>query len=304
MKKIILIAAIFISGITLLSYSLSNASIFASEITGNNKIVTQSREIHQITQINMRGKVDVILHRGKSEKMRVIAESNLQKYVKTSSNKGILNIDIQPDVDIKPNQDLIVDITLPKLEKLNHSGSGNLNGKNIYAKNLMITSEGMGKMNLSGKIDLQQLTSSGSEKININGINAKNVVLKLSGSGEVYLAGKVGLTGLINEGSKNITIKNIEGQDININTQGSGQLILSGKAQKMILQTAGDSAVHANDLVVNHITVRSYGSALIQVNPQKSLTASVAGSGKVVYKTKPQKLNQQIFGSGEVVHAG
>ncbi|MCE2612564.1 DUF2807 domain-containing protein [Flavobacteriaceae bacterium D16] len=81
---------------------------------------------------------------------------------------------------------------------------------------------------------------------------------------------------------------------------GSGDIELSGKARDFDVTVSGSGDVEAFDLAADHVNANVSGSANIKVNANKSIIARVSGSGDILYKGDPEKVDSKASGSGDI----
>ncbi|NAY93210.1 DUF2807 domain-containing protein [Muricauda sp. JGD-17] len=125
--------------------------------------------------------------------------------------------------------------------------------------------------------------------------------LALSGSGDI-----VGKTTLKSDdfsvsiaGSGDIDI-DVEAEEVSASLSGSGDIALSGKTSNLDVQVSGSGDVKAFELEAEHVDVQISGSADVKVTANQSLNARVSGSGDIVYRGNPTKINTKASGSGDI----
>lgn len=109
--------------------------------------------------------------------------------------------------------------------------------------------------------DLQALSISGSGKAKVNGLSAQDAAFSIDGSGDILVTG---------------TAKSASGS-----IEGSGDIDLSG-------------------LAAQKASASIDGSGTIRVNATDSVSASISGSGEILYRGAPKDLAKSIDGSGTI----
>lgn len=180
------------------------------------------------------------------------------------------------------NEKITVYITVPNIEGVSVSGSGDLIGENkITTSRLNVSVSGSGTLTLdadvSGDVDANL---SGSGKLNLKG-KCRDFDSSISGSGKMEVA---------------LTIA----ERANFGVSGSGKVTASGTAQEAKATISGSGRVLAADLVVDRCDVRISGSGGVEINVNKELDANISGSGSVSYKGNPAHVNSHSSGSGSV----
>ena len=109
--------------------------------------------------------------------------------------------------------------------------------------------------------EIKDIILNGSGDINLKDVTNENLSLVISGSGDITVTGKVkNLTGVI-DGSGDLTLSNLEADFVIITIDGSG-----------------DAQVWAN----------------------KSLKATINGSGDIIYSGNPPNVQSKVNGSGDI----
>jgi hypothetical protein len=131
--------------------------------------------------------------------------------------------------------------------------------------------------------ELRSLELNGSGKI-----TSTNVFPSGSGILEVLLDG----SGKIETGSN--------AQKITTTLNGDGEITLKGGTGEHNIRLNGSGDIHAFELSSNVSNVNIAGSGDAEVSVNKDLEASISGSGDILYKGTPEKLNMSTNGSGKV----
>lgn len=240
MKKLL------ISFLMLVSLNLSAQSW--QTIKGDGNVKNGNRELSNFTSLSSKGAIDVQISYGNSNSIQIIADENLLPYLETTVENGKLIIKPKKNININSSSKMVVYVSMTKINSLELSGSGNINGDGAFGNDgkTEIKVSGSGNIKLSaGSFQDLDLLVSGSGKINLNGgiandikasvsgsgnidcsnISSNEVDVKISGSGNVKVNAQKSITAAIN-GSGNLFYK---GNAANISTKVSG----SGKAIKI-----------------------------------------------------------------------
>lgn len=92
----------------------------------------------------------------------------------------------------------------------------------------------------------------------------------------------------------------VEADILKTNISGSGDIDLSGKARNFKVTVSGSGDVEAFDLAADHVNANVSGSANIKVTANESIIARVSGSGDILYKGNPEKVDSKASGSGDI----
>ena len=217
-------------------------------IKGDGNLKKETRHVTDFTSLSSHGAMDVKISYGNSNSIEVEADENLLPYIETNVENGKLIIQTKKNVNLKSSSKMVVYVSMTKINKLQLSGSGNLEGSgsftsdtqsevmlsgsgNIYLtsasfKNLDLSISGSGNIVLKGgSANSVNASVSGSGNIDCSGLTAENVEVKISGSGNAKVNANKSLSANIS-GSGNVYYK---GNVTNISTK----IVGSGKAIKI-----------------------------------------------------------------------
>jgi Putative auto-transporter adhesin, head GIN domain len=215
-------------------------------IKGNGQRKKETREVSNYTSLTSMGSMDVRIDYGNSNSVIVEGDENLLPYIETSVENGELTIKSKKNVNLKSTSKIMVHVSMTKINSLQLSGSGNINGSGAF------TSDGKTDIGLSG---------SGNLKLDFESF--KDLDLSLSGSG-------------------NIDLKSSETNSINARVSGSGNIDCSSISSKDVeakLSGSGNIKVYANNSIDAKIT--GSGNVYYKGSAQ-NVTRKVVGSGKLL----------------------
>jgi len=206
----------------------------------------EKRDVATFSEISLNVPAKLYLEQGNDQSVRIVAKGSIleeiitevsgRKLVIRFPNKNIFRRNFNPGK-------IEIYITVPEVDALSVSGSGDIRAEELEARIL-------------------QLAVSGSGNISIEELDSKKVKGSISGSGNISL-GKGGVAEELSvsiSGSGNFNAKNFEADAVTVHTSGSGNCtVLSNGSVK----------------------ARVAGSGNIYYDGNPSIDASVAGSGKV-----------------------
>lgn len=141
--------------------------------------------------------------------------------------------------------------------------------------------------NLKGKIyveipveNLNELSISGSGSVKGRIPESNELKLFISGSGDLHI--------------------NASTDTLVCSISGSGDIYVTGVARALKASISGSGSVIAEEFEAEKVEVRIAGSGDAKVYATQSLEVSIAGSGDVSYRGNPNKISQDIVGSGKV----
>lgn len=141
-----------------------------------------------------------------------------------------------------------------------------------------------GKNKIEITIPIQEINTialAGSGNIQSNfSLKSNQLSIKLAGSGAI-----------------NMEIKTLE---LEATVAGSGTINLNGKAQNLKGSIAGSGTVNTQQVKTENADISIAGSGNYRLQCSGLLKARVSGSGDIIYKGKPEKIDSKVAGSGKV----
>jgi hypothetical protein len=153
-------------------------------------------------------------------------------------------------------------------------------------------SKGLRKVDLAGSVTFDLDSPFTGDDLEIN----------LAGSGTINLNDQVTIHELDVDlaGSSTFNAFNLNGKDFDGDVAGSGKINLGGSMEKATFDIAGSGTVRAFDLQVEDMKCNIAGSGDIEISVSNSISADVAGSGRIKYKGDPQTIRKEVAGSGSI----
>jgi hypothetical protein len=243
----------------------------------------ETRDVSTFTKISFRTAGTVYVKQGSPQKVEIEGSADALEKNKTNVENGKLSIgpDSNWNWSFGDNDKVTVYITVPNIEALSVSGSGDLIAQT------KITSTDL-KLNVSG---------SGSLKADIE---ATEVDADVSGSGDVTLRGKCNSLNTDISGSGKVSLNMAVAGEAEFDISGSGKVDASGTAQTVKAGITGSGKVLASNLVADKCKIHISGSGDVEINVKTELDARISGSGTVWYKGNPARVNADSNGSGKV----
>ncbi len=226
---------IFFLGILIVGFFVANPVLAKDE----------KRDLPAFTKISLRISGKVYLEQGNTQSVRIVAEDETLEEIITEVKDRTLSIKF-PNTNMFRNWNpgkIEIFITIPGIDALTVSGSGDIISKEIKSRILDLAVSG------SGNIDIEELTS---EQVNT----------AVSGSGNITVSGD----GVAKElkarisGSGNINASGFEAEQVDVQTSGSGNCSVISNGE---------------------IKARISGSGNVNYSGNPAIDSSVSGSGKV-----------------------
>lgn len=261
--------------------------ILAALLCGTTMLSAQQREVRTVddfTKISFGYPGKLYLTQGSPQKVELVGDNDVLEEIETEVSGGRLRIGKEDkwfnwDSD---SERITVYITVPNIEAVSVSGSGDIIGQSrIRTNDLDLNVSGSGSLSLEFEANGDvEADVSGSGDLEAKG-NCESFESDVSGSGRVVLSANIDNTA-----------------DFSIS--GSGKIEASGSADFVKTQISGSGKVLAADLQTNRCDIRISGSGDVEINVKNELDANISGSGSVSYRGNPQKVNSHASGSGKV----
>lgn len=178
MKKLLILILMF-----------TGSQLFAQPwktIKGDGNLKKETRTVADFNSLSSHGAIDVKITYGNSNSIEVEADENLLPYIETNVENGKLIIQTKKNVNLNSRRKMTVSVSMTKINTLQLSGSGNIDGDGSFTSDeeTKIMLSGSGNIHLaSGSFKSLNVAISGSGNILVKGGSANSVLVSVSGSG-------------------------------------------------------------------------------------------------------------------------
>jgi Putative auto-transporter adhesin, head GIN domain len=169
--------------VLLLPAALGALAIAGCDLADDGPRTTQTRDVAAFTRLDNRDSVDVRLHVGEPQRLRVRAGENVIDDVRTVVRDGTLQVTF--DHDGFGGDDVTVEVSVPKLTGIAASGSGDIDADGIGADAFELRSDGSADIALEGTAGRLTLELDGSGEADASGLAAREARVAVGGSGDV-----------------------------------------------------------------------------------------------------------------------
>lgn len=210
-------------------------------ITGDGYQKKESRTVADFSSLSSHGAIDVKIIYGQSNSISVEADENLLPYIETNVVNGKLIIQTKKNVNVRSRRKMIVSVSMTKINALQLSGSGNIDGNGSFTSDeeTKIMLSGSGNIHLSsGSFKDLDLAISGSGNIDVKGGSANSVLVSVSGSGNAdcsdVMADKADVK-ISGSGNAKVNVN----KSLTANISGSGNVYYKGNASDISTRIIG-----------------------------------------------------------------
>jgi hypothetical protein len=233
MKKLLIAILAFIS--------VNTFAQSCETIKGNGVIKKETREVSDYSSLQSRGSMNVQISYGDSKNIVVEADENLLPYIETTVENGKLTIKSKKNVNLKSKSKMTVYVSMTKINSLQLSGSGNIDGEGAFNNqgktDIGISGSGNIKLSFASFSDLD-LSLSGSGNMDLKSASTNNITASVSGSGNIEASG-ISSNDVDAKISGSGNIKVYANKSIDAKISGSGNVFYKGNASNISSKIAG-----------------------------------------------------------------
>ena len=203
--RIFIVLALILSMVALLPACV--LPLRFTEVRGSGEVKTVTRPVSDFNAVELAGIGRLIITQGQENSLTITAEENLLDYIESKITGSNLYLGVKDQINLRPSQDIVFDLTVKDLRRLSTSGLGQVeigelvtdrlgiiisgNGKVIInrldAKNLSLETSGLGDINISGSVDSQEVRISGMGNYKAENLLSKRAEIQISGTGNALI---------------------------------------------------------------------------------------------------------------------
>jgi len=189
-------------------------------IDGSGDLVTETRDMKDFTRIKLSGSMDLYITAGKDYEVKLTFDDNLIDLIETEVRGKTLKIWSYESYN--SSRGCRIDITVPALEEVQLSGSGDIEIYDLKGDMFEYTVSGSGDLQVSGEVDEVEIKVSGSGDVDARELKAADVYVRVSGSGDVRVFASESFDGKVS-GSGDITFYG-DPEHVSRHVSGSGDI--------------------------------------------------------------------------------
>lgn len=235
-------------------------------VRGSGDLEKETRPVSGIDGVELGtiGTLTIVI--GDEERLTIEAEDNLLPYIETEVRRGMLRIDTESGISLRPRKRIRYHLTVKSLEEIAISSSGDVVAPDLEAKNFRIT-----------------ISSSGDLEMGI--LSCRKLDIDVSSSGDVF-------------------IEELNATTLSVSISSSGDVeIDDGRVdkQEITISSSGDFLARHLNSETAEVRISSSGDAHVRV--EEFLRARTSSSGDVNYYGDP-KVRSHESSSGDIRRAG
>ena len=242
----------------------------------------ETRDVPEFSSLNFGVPGTVTVRQGSTQSVVLEGDPEVLAHVKTEVKGGRLSIIAEENWRSWNSRKITAQVTMKNIDGLGVSGSGNMTGDGTFRANdidLWVSGSGVMDVNVEATGEMEARVA-GSGKMNVKG-KCSELKCNVSGSGDLALA--VGGT-----------------KESEFQIAGSGNIKASGSADVVEITISGSGRLNASGFSTRISRIRITGSGNVEITASEEIDAQITGSGTVLYKGDPAKINSHSTGSGKV----
>lgn len=189
-------------------------------ITGSGVLRTTPIDVPEFTKVKLGVPADVEIQCGQEQSVRITTDDNLQPLIRSRVTNGVLSI--ETDENLQPSADTVIQITVPNLESIAISGSGDVTVRGMSGESADISVSGSGS--ITGDVTTQKLD------------------ISIAGAGDVKLQGAAPQTSIHVSGSGDVSLLDLSAEDVSVSIAGSGDVEIQA-AKSLDVSIAGSGSI-------------------------------------------------------------
>ena len=191
---------------------------------GSGVAATQVRSVDAFSSLDLDGGNNVVIHIGAAQSVVVKGDDNLLARVTTEVQSGKLVIGNTPG-RMSSKTPMSVEVSVPSLDTLTLSGSGNIIVSGVDAESFTVSLPGSGTLTASGTTSRLDVTVDGSGTVQFSRLVAADVKATIEGSGSIFVSATKSLDALVS---------------------GTGSILYAGNPQQVTKSVTGTGSIVAS----------------------------------------------------------
>ncbi len=152
---------------------------------GSGVEASETREFGPFNKISLSGEAAVEVTIGDPQSVVVRTDDNLLQDVETEVSDDTLEVSEPSLVDLDPRAGMVVEVTVPELEEVEVSGSGDLRVTGIEAESFRAEVSGAGNVVATGEVERVEAEVSGAGDVQLAELIAQDATADVSGAGDI-----------------------------------------------------------------------------------------------------------------------
>lgn len=208
------------ASLLLLTLAACNTFVGLNVTRGSGEIITEERDISNVSEVVLAGSGDVNISFGDTESLTITTYENILPLLTSDVSNGRLSLGTQTGTSIQTDRGIVYELTLTNLRGLEIAGSAEVTLNEVDTDALSITISGSGEITATGTAERLSLLIAGAGNVRAFDLPVNEAVVTIAGSGDVEVNATDQLEVSIG-GSGNITYMGSPALSENISGSGS-----------------------------------------------------------------------------------
>jgi hypothetical protein len=152
-------------------------------VKGSGTLKTEPRPLPSFTEVSLASIVDAEITTGPTAQLELTGDDNLLPLIKTEVHGD--QLEIRSQENMRPSQHIKAKITVPRLTKLDISGTGDAQLNHIDSDALAISVSGTGDVRGTGHAGRLTVDVSGTGDVRLTALSAEQARVNDSGTGDI-----------------------------------------------------------------------------------------------------------------------
>lgn len=226
--------------------------------------VKQTHPMKALSQINVRGGIDVSLHTGYSHP-ELILTGDPRDLAQVSIIQGS-TVFISVGKGAPRFGPIKAVINSQRLHSFTYEGAGNITGSRLHTGSLDLAIKNAGRTMLGGNIYLERLRVAGPGFTQIDGVSSQSLRLIMTGSPKVKLSGIFNLSNLDLRGDGWVGMYWIKSGNLRITARGKSFIQLGGVAQRMDVELWDKARFNGRYLRAARAFVKTHDRSVAEIS--------------------------------------
>jgi len=154
-------------------------------ISGSGNVIDSERQLSEFHGVSLAGGMTLDIEVGAPQRVVIEADDNLQEYITTRIEDGVLEIEFEASVSSE--SELRAIISVPDLTSIDVAGSSKLSVFGVQGSSFELDVAGSASGSIAGSVDELAIDIAGSAKLELYELEAKRVQIDIAGSGRAEI---------------------------------------------------------------------------------------------------------------------
>jgi hypothetical protein len=221
----------------------------ALSLTGTGPVKSEPRTVTDFDEVEIGGNFEVAVKVGPATSVKLDAQENLLKEIRTTTKDGVLKID--SDYNMESDKPILITITTPKLTSISGSGATNIKVDGVEGATFRADLSGASKIKVTGNADEVKLDGSGAAEFIWDGLKTKSLAVSQSGGCSTLVSGSTDSLALDLSGGCTFKGEKLEAQSGVVEASGGCNVVVNVLKTLNIDASGGGNIRYIGDPTLN-----------------------------------------------------